>query len=56
MTIRSMVTVRYNRYYTVVTYAICGIIGLAHIVIRTDIYFSGFTIDYYVFMGYMCYD
>ena len=69
--------VRYNRYYTVVTYAICDIIGLAqyaygtllyilhccylcymclHRVIGTDIYFSRFTINYYVFMGYMCYD
>ena len=26
-----MLMVRYYRYYTVVTYAICGIIGLAHI-------------------------
>ena len=46
-----MLMVRYYRYYTVVAYAICGIIGLGLIESSGLInIFPVFTINYYVFM------
>ena len=41
MTTRSIATVRYNRYYTAVTYATCDIIGLdQYAMVRYYIYYT----------------